>query len=123
MDHNRDHEAAIGPAGEASSSMSLTPENVLEALKEVIDPELAINIVDLGLIYEVEIEEDKSVLVKMTLTSPGCPVGPMLQAMTEGAVRRNFPEVEDARAQIVWIPPWDPYTMASEEAKDMLGIW
>jgi metal-sulfur cluster biosynthetic enzyme len=122
MSYDRDPGEAIGPPVESSREMPLTEENVLEALKDVIDPELAINIVDLGLIYEVIIE-DKSVLVKMTLTSPGCPVGPMLQAMTEGAVRRTFPEVEDASAQIVWIPPWDPYTMASEEAKDMLGIW
>jgi metal-sulfur cluster biosynthetic enzyme len=124
VDYNRDRDddEVIGPPGESSRTMPLTEENVLEALKDVIDPELAINIVDLGLIYNVEIE-DKSVRVKMTLTSPGCPVGPMLQAMAEGAVRRTFPEVESAKAEIVWIPPWDPYTMASEEAKDMLGIW
>ncbi len=103
-------------------SVPLTVEGVMEALKDVYDPELAINIVDLGLVYGVEIE-DRSVLVKMTLTSPGCPIGPMLQAMAQGAVTRLFPDVESVRVELVWYPPWDPREMASEEAKDMLGIW
>ena len=122
-----DHPAPAGEQGSASqpgegeATKPLTEENVMEALKEVYDPELAINIVDLGLVYGVEIDGN-SVGVKMTLTSPGCPVGPMLQALAHGAVQRSF-GVEDVKVEIVWIPPWDPYTMASEEAKDMLGIW
>lgn len=103
-------------------SATATVEGVMEALREVYDPELAINIVDLGLVYGVDLE-DRSVRVRMTLTSPGCPIGPMLQAMATGAVRRVFPEVEEVNVELVWSPPWDPYTMASEEAKDMLGIW
>lgn len=99
-----------------------TVEGVMEALKEVFDPELAINIVDLGLVYGVEIDGG-SVDVRMTLTSPGCPIGPMLQAMVQGAVQRSYPQVEGVRVELVWNPPWDPYKMASEEAKDMLGIW
>lgn len=118
----------MGSRGEQSSGGSepevgtATPEGVMEALREVYDPELAINIVDLGLIYGVEVE-GKSVRVRMTLTSPGCPIGPMLQAAAQGAVTRAFPEVEDVRVDLVWRPPWDPRTMASEEARDMLGIW
>ncbi len=107
---------------EKSPSAPISTEGVMESLREVFDPELAINIVDLGLVYGVDVEE-RSVLVRMTLTSPGCPIGPMLQAMAESAVRRAFPSVESVRVDIVWSPPWDPYKMASEEAKDMLGIW
>ncbi|MGE5619238.1 MAG: metal-sulfur cluster assembly factor [Sphingomonadaceae bacterium] len=99
-----------------------TAEAVMESLKEVHDPELAINIVDLGLVYGVEIE-DRSVRVRMTLTSPGCPIGPMLQALVHGAVSKRFPDVKQVHVDLVWSPPWDPYSMASEEAKDALGIW
>jgi metal-sulfur cluster biosynthetic enzyme len=110
-------------AGEGESpSRPITTEGIMESLKEVYDPELAINIVDLGLVYGVEIE-GKSVVVRMTLTSPGCPIGPMLQTMAHGAITRAFPDVESVQVQLVWLPPWDPRTMASEEAKDMLGIW
>ncbi len=105
-----------------SLNAELTADGVMEALKEVYDPELAIDIVSLGLIYGVDIE-GKQVHVRMTLTSPGCPVGPMLQEMARAAVRRIYPDVENVEAEIVWSPSWDPYKMASEEAKDMLGIW
>ena len=108
--------------GGGEPTRELTPEGVLEALKEVYDPELAINIVDLGLVYGVEIE-DRSVVVRMTLTSPGCPIGPMLQTLAHSAITRAFPQVESVQIQLVWLPPWDPRTMASDEAKDMLGIW
>jgi metal-sulfur cluster biosynthetic enzyme len=95
---------------------------ILESLKEVEDPELGISIVELGLIYGIEVEETK-VRVRMTLTSPGCPIGPMLQTAVHGAVTRVYPDSEDVKVDLVWNPPWDPYKMASEEAKDQLGIW
>jgi metal-sulfur cluster biosynthetic enzyme len=99
-----------------------TEELVMELLKEVLDPELGISIVDLGLVYGVDIEE-RSVRVRMTLTSPGCPVGPMIQALAMGVIKRDYPDLEKVKVDFVWNPPWDPYKMASEEAKDMLGIW
>ncbi len=114
-------DAGSSPGAE-SPSAPITAEGVMEALKEVYDPELAINIVDLGLVYGVEIE-GRSVRVRMTLTSPGCPIGPTLRAMVHGTVLRTYPGVEDVAVELVWSPPWDPYTMASEEARDMLGIW
>ncbi|MHB0868000.1 MAG: metal-sulfur cluster assembly factor [Chloroflexota bacterium] len=110
------------PQVDTGQPAPLAADAVMAELKEVYDPELAINIVDLGLVYGVDIE-GKSVRVRMTLTSPGCPIGPMLQAMVHGAVTKGFPEAENVRVELVWSPPWDPYTMASEEAKDMLGIW
>ncbi len=98
-------------------------EEVLEAIKPVTDPEINISIVDLGLIYDVEFEEDSSqVNVHMTLTSPACPVGPQIMAAVHGKVL-ELDEVENVDIQLVWSPPWDPRTMATEDVKMMLGIW
>ena len=101
----------------------ITKESVLDALEPVIDPEMQIGIVDLGLIYDATVEEEgKKVTVKMTLTTPMCPYGPMLIGQVQDAVK-NMQGVEDAKVDLVWDPPWDPRTMASDEAKDKLMIW
>jgi metal-sulfur cluster biosynthetic enzyme len=103
--------------------MLMNEELVMEALKEVQDPELRLGIVDLGLIYGADVAEDgKSVTVRMTLTSPACPYGPMLITDVKNVVD-NLPGVDQAEVEIVWDPPWDPRTMASDEIKDKLGIW
>ena len=100
-----------------------TKEEVMEAIRPVTDPEINISIVELGLIYDVEIEEaEKQVNVHMTLTSPACPVGPQIMAAVHGRCL-DIPEVENVDIQLVWSPPWDPRTMASEDVKMMLGIW
>lgn len=117
-----DETARSEPQAAASLTLPVSADVILEALREVEDPELGIGIVDLGLVYGIQVEARK-VRVTMTLTSPGCPIGPMLQAAVHGAVQRVYPDAEDVRVDLVWNPPWDPYRMASEEAKDMLGIW
>jgi metal-sulfur cluster biosynthetic enzyme len=99
----------------------LAPEEVREALKAVVDPEIGIDMVNLGLIYDVAVN-DNNITVKMTLTGPGCPVGPMLQSQVYG-VAAGMPGARNVQVDLVWTPPWDPRTMASEEAKDILGIW
>lgn len=103
-------------------SLPVSADVILESLREVEDPELGIGIVDLGLVYGVEVD-GRNVRVVMTLTSPGCPIGPMLQAAVQGAVQRTYSEPVEVKVDLVWNPPWDPYRMASEEAKDSLGIW
>jgi len=101
----------------------LTKEQVLDALKPVVDPEIRLGIVDLGLIYGVDFENDgKKLVVRMTLTSPMCPYGPMLMGQVQDVIN-CFPGVEEAKVELVWEPPWDPRTMASDEAKDVLKIW
>lgn len=103
-------------------SGTVRPEVVIEALRPIMDPEIRIGIVDLGLIYDVIVEADNVVKVKMTLTTPACPYGDMLIAMANRAVE----EVEGvSRCEIilVWEPVWDPKEMASDLAKDQLGIW
>ncbi|MHC4923992.1 MAG: metal-sulfur cluster assembly factor [Planctomycetota bacterium] len=100
-----------------------TNESVRQTLKSVVDPELMISIEELGLIYEVDVQkEGEHVEIKMTLTSPGCPVGPELMAAVDHTARL-VPGVEDVHVQLVWDPPWDPTKMASDEAKEQLGIW
>ncbi len=96
-------------------------EQVRSALKTVIDPELNMNVVDLGLIYDIAIQ-DKSVKVIYTLTSPGCPLGPVIKGQIHSALGR-LPWIKEIHPELVWSPPWDPHTMASEEAKTELGIW
>ncbi len=110
--------AATGAAG---SGDPIESDAVREALKAVVDPEIGIDIVNLGLIYEVKIEEN-NIKVEMTLTGPGCPIGPMLQSQVYG-IAAGFPGARNVQVDLVWSPPWDPRTMASEEAKDILGIW
>ena len=96
-----------------------TEEEVLEALRQVEDPELGMDIVELGLLYDVEVEGPK-VKVIHTLTSMGCPVGPMIQENID-QIARSMPEVEDVEVELTWDPPWSPEKM-SDDAKFILGF-
>jgi metal-sulfur cluster biosynthetic enzyme len=96
---------------------------VREALKGVIDPEIRLSVADLGLIYGVDLDNDgRNVSVRMTLTTPACPYGPQLVNDVRQTVA-NLPGVDTAEVRVVWDPPWDPRTMATDEIKDKLGIW
>ncbi|NOZ50629.1 MAG: metal-sulfur cluster assembly factor [Chloroflexi bacterium] len=99
-----------------------TVDDIREAIKAVKDPELNLDIVNLGMIYDIQINDDNTVDIDMTLTSPGCPVGPMILTDVFQTVRENFPEFEDVRINLVWVPFWNP-EMMSEEAKEMLGFF
>jgi len=104
--------------------MAVTEPQVLEALKSIEDPELHLGIVDLGLIYEITVNpspEGDEVKLKMTFTSPFCPYGPALKAQVQQTLAR-LPGVEAAQVDVVFTPPWDPRTMASEEARIALGL-
>jgi metal-sulfur cluster biosynthetic enzyme len=99
--------------------MSASSEEILEALRKVEDPEAAMSIVDLGLVYEVECAEQE-VRVDMTLTSPSCPLGPYMIDEVTAAVRAAVPGVPDVRVNLVWDPPWTPERM-SQEARTRFG--
>ena len=104
--------------------MAVTEEQVMEALKPIEDPELHLGIVDLGLIYGVDVNpqpEGDQVKLTMTFTSPFCPYGPQLKAQTQRALT-SVPGVKEAVVNIVFTPPWDPHTMASEDCKIALGL-
>jgi metal-sulfur cluster biosynthetic enzyme len=96
-----------------------TKEDVFDALRAVEDPELGMDIVELGLLYDVEVDGPK-VKVIHTLTSMGCPVGPMIQENVDQIVRA-MPEVEDVEVELTWDPPWSPEKM-SDDAKFILGF-
>ena len=94
-------------------------EQVYEALLECYDPEIPVNIVDLGLIYDVEVDGEK-VAVKMTLTAPGCGMGTMIAADAKEKIMA-LDGITDATVDLVWDPPWNP-SMIKDEAKQRLGI-
>ena len=95
-------------------------EAVIESLKEIYDPEIPVNIYDLGLIYGVDVSEDGHVAVTMTLTTPHCPVAESMPGEVELRVG-SVPGVGHAEVNLVWDPPWDPQKM-SDEAKLELGM-
>ncbi|SMP76867.1 Metal-sulfur cluster biosynthetic enzyme [Neorhodopirellula lusitana] len=106
--------------------MALAEDKVREALKEVIDPELYVNIVDLGLVYVVEVGEENEegkheVQVEMTMTSPMCPAGPQLVAGTKAAAE-SLEEVASCNVKVVMEPAWTPERM-TDDARDHLGIF
>jgi metal-sulfur cluster biosynthetic enzyme len=105
--------------------MALSEDAVREELKKVIDPELFVNIVDLGLVYLVELtaadDGKTSVKIEMTMTSPMCPAGPQLIAGCKSAVGA-MEEVSDVEVKVVMSPPWTP-DMMTEDARDQLGIF
>jgi FeS assembly SUF system protein len=94
---------------------------VRDVLKTCYDPEIPVNIYDLGLIYEIRVDPGNDVYVKMTLTSPACPVAESLPVEVEQKIK-NIPDVNKAKVEISFDPPWDK-DMMSEEAKLELGMW
>jgi metal-sulfur cluster biosynthetic enzyme len=105
-----------------TQSTTVTPDDVMERLKPIQDPEIHLGIVDLGLIYDVRVDEDNIVDVTFTLTTPACPLGPLLIAQIQDAVM-DIEGVRDVNVDLTFSPPWDPRTMASDDIKMQLGIW
>ncbi len=97
----------------------LSEQKVLETLRQVIDPEINCNIVDLGLVYDVKIAVPK-VTVKMTLTTPGCPMPESIAWGVQNALL-NLEEVEDVDVELIWDPPWNP-AMMTDYARQRLGM-
>jgi FeS assembly SUF system protein len=110
------HGSAI-PADE----LARLSDEIVGALKTVYDPEIPADIYELGLIYKVDVDDDRVVKVEMTLTTPNCPSAAELPAMVENAVA-SVPGVREAKVDIVWDPPWDPSRM-SDEARAVLNMW
>ena len=98
---------------------SLTKEEVIEVMKTVYDPEIPVNVVDLGLVYDVNVNE-VDVHVLMTLTAPGCGMGPMIAQQAEFAIS-EVEGVDDVEVEMIFDPPWNP-DMITEDGKKLLGI-
>ena len=101
-----------------ASNQELSEAKILEILSNVYDPEIPIDIVNLGLVYSVEIKKDK-VQVNMSMTSPGCPASAQITAESKFLIE-ELESVSEATIEIVWEPPWDPSRM-SEDAKQSMG--
>jgi metal-sulfur cluster biosynthetic enzyme len=100
----------------------LSEELVMERLQEVFDPEIHMSIVELGLVYEVGVSDEGDIDVTYTLTSPGCPLGPVIDGQIQD-VLVDLPGAKNVRTKLTFSPPWDPKTMASDDVKMQLGIW
>jgi metal-sulfur cluster biosynthetic enzyme len=103
--------------------MSMDTDSVRDVIRDgVIDPELGINIVDLGLLYDVDIKGEKAVRLELTLTTMGCPLWDVIQADSERAVKERYGDDVNVEVEFVWDPPWNP-EMMSEDARMELGIF
>jgi metal-sulfur cluster biosynthetic enzyme len=93
--------------------------DIREALRHVVDPEIGVNIVDLGLVYRIDVEGGHA-RIAMTMTSPTCPLADYLKDLVTSAIRQHVPNVADVHITLEWEPPWDP-DMMSDEARRQLG--
>lgn len=111
------------PAGSAlpEAEIARLTDEIVVGLKTVYDPEIPADIYELGLIYKIDISDNRAVTIDMTLTTPNCPAAQELPVMVENAVL-SVPGVGEAKVNIVWDPPWDPSRM-SDEARTVLNMW
>ena len=114
-------EAAERPSAIPADEMARLTDEIVGALKTVYDPEIPADIYELGLIYRIDISDERTVSVDMTLTTPNCPSAQELPNMVENAVA-TVPGVRDVKVEVVWDPPWDPSRM-SDEARVVLNMW
>jgi FeS assembly SUF system protein len=114
-------DAGERPSTIPTDEMARLTDEIVGALKTVYDPEIPADIYELGLIYKVDIDDDRMVNIDMTLTTPNCPSAAELPAQVENAVA-GVAGVREAKVNIVWDPPWDPSRM-SDEARTALNMW
>jgi len=113
--------AITGAAGLPADELHRLTDDIVAAIKTVYDPEIPADIYELGLIYKIDIGDDRAVKVDMSLTSPNCPSAQELPIMVENAVS-SVPGVKETKVDVVWDPPWDPSRM-SDEARLVLNMW
>ncbi|HEX5380309.1 MAG TPA: SUF system Fe-S cluster assembly protein [Phenylobacterium sp.] len=125
MDDATAIESQKAPDGTAAAlsqaELDLITDQLIEKLKTVFDPEIPVDIYELGLIYKVDVSDDKDVAIDMTLTAPGCPVAGEMPGWVEDAVR-EIPGLRNVKVDLVFDPPWDPSRM-SDEAKLQLNMF
>ena len=112
---------AAAPSALPQDELARLTDDIIAALKTVYDPEIPSDIYELGLVYKIDIADDRAVTIEMTLTTPNCPSAQELPTMVENAVA-SVPGVGEVKVNIVWDPPWDPSRM-SEEARAILNMW
>ncbi len=112
---------AAGGSALPEAELARMTDDIIAALKTVFDPEIPADIYELGLIYKIDIADDRAVTVDMTLTTPNCPAAQELPSNVENAIA-SVPGVGEVKVNIVWDPPWDPSRM-SDEARGVLNMW
>lgn len=127
-DDTKNNAPTVAPAEPAGNTSALPQDEqarltdaIVEALKTVYDPEIPADIYEIGLIYKIDIADDRAVTVDMTLTTPNCPAAQDLPKSVENAVA-SVPGVGEVKVNVVWDPPWDPSRM-SDEARLTLNMW
>jgi FeS assembly SUF system protein len=113
--------AVTRPSALPDDEINKLTDDIIGALKTVYDPEIPADIYELGLIYKIDIGDDRGVKVEMSLTSPNCPAAQDLPIQVENAVA-SVAGVKEAKVAVVWEPPWDPSRM-SDEARLVLNMW
>jgi FeS assembly SUF system protein len=113
--------AVTGSSTLPQAELNRLTDDIIAGLKTVYDPEIPADIYELGLIYKIDIGDDRAVKIDMSLTSPNCPSAQELPIMVENAVS-SVAGVKDAKVEVVWDPPWDPSRM-SDEARLVLNMW
>ncbi len=113
--------AISGSSALPQDELDRLTDDIIAGLKTVYDPEIPADIYELGLIYKIDIGDDRAVKIDMSLTSPNCPSAQELPVMVENAVA-SVAGVRDAKVEVVWDPPWDPSRM-SDEARLVLNMW
>ena len=121
VDKPPENAAISGAAGLPQGDLEQLTDGIIAALKTVYDPEIPADIYELGLIYKVDIADDRAVTVDMTLTTPNCPSAQELPIMVENAVA-SIAGVGQVKVNVIWDPPWDPSRM-SDEARAVLNMW
>ena len=122
IDHTPEASAASEPSSAIpAEELDRITDDMVQALKTVYDPEIPVDIFELGLIYKIDIDDDRNVAIDMTLTAPGCPVAGDMPGWVENAAG-TVEGVQDVKVNLVFDPPWDPSRM-SEEARGALNMW
>jgi FeS assembly SUF system protein len=120
-DKEPENAVVVGSTALPQDELNKLTDDIIAGLKTVYDPEIPADIYELGLIYKIDIADDRTVKIDMSLTSPNCPAAQDLPTMVENAVS-SVPGVRETTVAVVWDPPWDPSRM-SDEARLVLNMW
>ena len=121
MDAPEPNAEITGNSALPQAELNRMTDEIIAGLKTVFDPEIPSDVYELGLIYKIDIADDRTVKIDMSLTSPNCPSAQDLPIMVENAVS-SVPGVKETKVEVVWDPPWDPSRM-SDEARLVLNMW
>ncbi len=120
-ERTQENAAVTGSSTLPQAELNRLTDDIIAGLKTVYDPEIPADVYEIGLIYKIDIGDDRAVKIDMSLTSPNCPSAQELPIMVENAVS-SVPGVKEAKVEVVWDPPWDPSRM-SDEARLVLNMW